>query len=71
MVEPKELRTAKELAEELIPALETLANICFLKERSLEPLKREELLRAESRAVETLVRSVERELQKRGGKRSG
>jgi hypothetical protein len=62
MIEPRGSYTARELAKELIPGLEALANICYLMERNPEPVRMRELLRAKSRVIAALTQTVEKEL---------
>jgi hypothetical protein len=62
MVETNEPRTAKDLAQELMPALETLANIRYLIDRDPELLELRRLLRTEGQVLETMTQRVMNEL---------
>jgi hypothetical protein len=62
MAQMKQHRTARDLAEELVPVLETLANIRYLIAQAPEPLKLERLLLTEEQTVEILFERVAEEL---------
>jgi hypothetical protein len=62
MAETNQPRTAKDLAQELMPALETLANIRYLIDRDPELFELRRLLRTEGQVLETLTQRVMNEL---------
>jgi hypothetical protein len=57
------IRTARDLAEDLNPILETLANISYLVEHNQEPQRLRELVRTGSQAMEKLTDCVQKELK--------
>jgi hypothetical protein len=59
-------RTARQLAEELVTTLEALANIYYLKEKCVDPLRLSELKTTENRVFGELVQCVLRALSEPG-----
>jgi hypothetical protein len=67
MSKANEIASARELAKELVPFLETMVNIHYLLKKNPAPPRVRELLRSEWIVIETVLERLQRELKGKDG----